>query len=156
VLAVGAAAVAVTALMLGIDHRTLRPNAARTPVGFLRAYRAPSKDLIVNLEMRFTRLSDSQLAKVRISPERAVRIASAPYGRIRSRVVFESLGGYVDDNQIVPDWVGTTSWVPKPLPSYLVRIYLAQVVTVDPSHNHYWNVTVNATNGKLVSSTSYD
>lgn len=71
-------------------------------------------------------------------------------------MVFESLGGYIDKNQIIPDWVGTTSWVPEAIPTYFVRFHTDQVLTVDPSTNHFWNVIVNATNGHIISAFSYD
>lgn len=70
--------------------------------------------------------------------------------------MYESLGGYVDQNQIIPNWVGTISLIPKAVPSYLVRFYEPSFLTVDPSTNHYMNVVVNAINGKVVVSFTYD
>jgi hypothetical protein len=108
-------------------------------------------------EIEFTALNASMLSHVRISPQRAEYIADAQYGGAkRSRVVFESLGGYIDKNEIIPDWVGSKSYVPKALPSYIVRIYDDWIVTVDPSRNHYWNVVVNAKNGKIVSAFTFN
>jgi hypothetical protein len=107
-------------------------------------------------EIEFHRLGDANLSLVRISPARARVIADHLYGRGHSRVVYESLGGYIDKNRIVPDWVGTRSWVPKAIPSYIVRIHENFVVTVDPSNNHYWNVIVNAVSGKIESAFTYD
>jgi hypothetical protein len=115
------------------------------------------KLLLTDGEIEFNRLGTSNLSRVRITPARADRIAGASYGRERdSRIVFESLGGYIDKNQIVHDWVGTKSWIPKAIPSYLVRIHSSQLVTLDPSSAHYWNIIVNALNGKIIVAFTYD
>jgi hypothetical protein len=76
----------------------------------------------------------------------------------RWRVVFESLGGYVNNNEIIHDWIGTKSLVPKALPAYIVRITGPPIVALGPSSvvNHYWNVIVNAITGRIVSSFTYD
>jgi hypothetical protein len=116
-----------------------------------------SKTLLTDGEIEFNRLGTSKLSLVRISPTRAVRIAESQYGRgPGTRMVFESLGGYIDKNQIIPDWVGTRSMVPKAVPTYLVRFHDDRVVTVEPSRNHYWNVIVNATNGEIIAAFTYD
>lgn len=116
---------------------------------------APKKLLVLG-EIEFHRLGDANLSLVRITPARARVIADHLYGRGQSRVVYESLGGYIDKNRIIADWVGTRSWVPKAIPSYIVRIHETFVVTVDPSNNHYWNVIVNAVSGKIESAFTYD
>jgi hypothetical protein len=116
-----------------------------------------AKTLATEGEIEFKSLDTSQLSLVRISPAVARRAALAQYGRGHgSRIVFESLGGYVDKNQIVKDWIGKRSWVPKPIPSYLVRIYGAHLTTIDLSTNHYWNVIVGAVSGKIISAFTYD
>jgi hypothetical protein len=108
-------------------------------------------------EILFSRLRAPQLATVRTTPSDAVRIAEASYGEgSDSRVVLVSLGGYVDKNEIVHDWIGTKSFVPRALPSYIVRIFEPHPVTLDPSNNHYWNVVVNAMNGRIVVAFTYD
>jgi hypothetical protein len=113
--------------------------------------------LLTDGEIEFNRLGTMNLSKVQITPARAARIAEGPYGQVRgSKVVLVSLGGFIDKNRIVHDWVGTNSWVPKAIPSYLVRIHSAQVVTVDPSTNHFWNVIVNAISGKIIIAFTYD
>jgi hypothetical protein len=120
-------------------------------------FKAPNRTLLSNGEMEFTRLGASKLSMVRISPTDAIRIAESQYGgEGRLRIVFESLGGFVDKNQIIPDWAGTTSWVPKAIPTYVVRIRDDHMVTVEPSTNHYWNVIVSAVSGKLIASFTYD
>jgi hypothetical protein len=120
-------------------------------------FKVVPRSLLVNGEIEFKRLSASNLSLVRITPTDARRDAEAQYGNESgSRIVLESLGGYIDKNQIIPDWVGTKSWVPKPIPSYLVRIYGDQLVTVDPSTNHYWNVVVSAVSGKIITAFTYD
>jgi hypothetical protein len=117
-------------------------------------FEAPSKTLLTGGEIEFNRLGIAKLSTVRISPSRAVRIADSQYGG--GHLVFESLGGYIDMNQIIPDWVGTTSWVPKAIPAYLVRFHYDHAITVDPSTNHFENILVNATNGKIISEFTYD
>lgn len=121
------------------------------------AFKSLPKGLLINGEIEFERLNASKLSLVRITPNDARRIADAQYGHERdSRVTFESLGGFVDKSQIVHDWVGNKSWVPKSIPSYVVRIYGAQLVTLDPSNNHYWNVIVSAVSGKILTAFTYD
>lgn len=124
------------------------------------AFRPPPRGLLAAGELRFTRLSPSRQSRVKVTPARADEIAKAFAGGGRWRVVFESLGGYVDDNRIVHDWVGTTSGVPTPLPAYLVRITggsIPMLGPVDgPGSDHYWNVIVNAATGHVVSAFAYD
>lgn len=120
-------------------------------------YRAPSNALLTKGELTFSRLDEKQLSQVRVGPARAARVAEASYGEGRgSRLVFESLGGYVDETRIIHDWVGTRSFNPRAAPSYLVRIFDKEVVTVDRSNNHSWNVIVSATSGRIVNAFSYD
>jgi hypothetical protein len=115
------------------------------------------KRLLIDGGIEFDRLTPSNLLLVRITPADARRIADVQYGHEpQSRIVFESLGGYIDKSRIVPDWVGKKSWVPKPIPSYDVRIYGARLATVDPSNNHYWNVIVSAVSGKIITAITYD
>ncbi len=145
----------VVGLLLG---RTKTAPDSLGPSNLYRdAFKPAPKGLLVNGEMMFTRLHDSQLSRVHVTPSDAARIAETQYSFGHgSRVVFESLGGFVDKSQIIPDWVGTRSWIPKAVPSYIVRIYNVHVETVDPSTNHFWNVIVNAASGKIVVAFTYD
>jgi hypothetical protein len=153
----GTTALTVTVVALVLGAGGVHPGPVQIPVQIRDAYRAPSKSLLDNLEIRFAPLRDAQLATVRIAPTRAADIASAQYGHgSPTRVVFDSLGGYIDTTRILPDWVDTKSWVPKALPAYVVRIYDAHMATVDPSSNHYWNVIVNARDGKIIGATTFD
>jgi hypothetical protein len=116
------------------------------------------KEMLFQGEILFARLPAFRLATVRTTPCEAIEIAEsgvAPAVR-GTRVVLVSLGGYVDKNQIVHDWIGTKTLVPRAVPSYLVRIYEPYVVTLGPSTNHYWNVVVNAQTGKVISAFTYD
>lgn len=149
----------MTATVVVFSVGRVNPVPAQVPAELRNAFKVPAKSLLVNCEIRFSRLSDSQLSEVRITPGEAAHVASSQYGQgRRSRVVFESLGGYVDDNEIVPDWVGTKSWIPKALPAYLVRIGGDDIDSLGPTKvvNHFWNVIVNAATGKIVSATTYD
>jgi hypothetical protein len=129
----------------------------RSTPGLGGVYRTPPRALLTSGELTFSRLDGEQLSLVSVRPATAADVAEATYGDGHgSRLVFESLGGYVDKSQIVQDWVGTTSLIPNAVPAYLVRIFDKEVVTVDPSNNHYWNVIVSATSGKIVSAFSYD
>ena len=128
-----------------------------------RAYvfKPAPKKLLVDGEIEFSALSESNLSKVRITPERARSIAYAPYSRDRSsRVVFESLGGYIDKNQIVHDWVGSRSWVPQAVPVYIVRIAGLEISSAGPRpfapKHHFENVIVNAASGKIIVEITYD
>lgn len=124
-------------------------------------FKPASKNLLVGGEIEFKRLGESDLSKVRITPEQARRIADAPYGRDhKSRVVFESLGGYIDKNDIVRNWVGTRSWIPKALPAYIVRIAGLEIPPLGPGppviHNRSENVIVNAETGTIIADFTYD
>jgi hypothetical protein len=138
---------------------TIAATSSSCPVGrrYVCAYsfKPVPKRLLVDGQIEFKRLTPSSL--VRITPTDARRVADVQYGHDQgSRVVFESLGGYIDKSRIVPDWVGKRSWVPKPIPSYDVRIYGVRLVTVDPSNNHYWNVIVSAVSGKILTAITYN
>jgi hypothetical protein len=124
-------------------------------------FKPAPKDLLVDGEIDFQRLGESNLSKVRINPEQARSIADGPYSRdTRSRVVFESLGGYIDKNDIVHDWVGTKSWVPAPVPAYIVRISDLAIQSDGPLPvgilNRSENVIVNAVSGKIVAEITYN
>ncbi len=123
-------------------------------------FRPPPRSLLASGELRFTRLPPSQLARVRVTPAHADLIATGFCGGGRWRVVFESLGGYVDDNRIIHDWVGTRSFVPQPLPAFLVRITGGSIPSLGPvpgiSADHYWNVVVDAVTGRVVTALAYD
>ena len=149
---VGAATVAIV-LSVGTSSGPSAP--------YRDAFRPLSKNMLVYGEITFTRLSDSQLSLVRVTPSGAARIARADYNSLeRWRVVFESLGGYVDKNEIIHNWIGTKSFVPKALPAYLVRITGPPIVSLGPrggtTPNHQWNVIVNANIGRVISSFTYD
>lgn len=124
-------------------------------------FKPAPKSLLVGGEIVFKRLGESDLLKVRITPEQARRIAGAPYRRLhKSRVVFESLGGYIDKNDIVHDWVGTRSWIPRALPAYLVRISGLEIPSNGPgplvTYNHSENVIVNAETGNIIADFTND
>lgn len=128
---------------------------------FNDSFQTPPKAMLVDGEILFSRLTIAQMSEVRITPKYAARVASAQYGRgNHARIDFESLGGYVDVNRIVHDWVGTKSWIPKAVPAYIVRISGVEIDSLGPrggiAPNHSWNVVVNATNGKIVSAFTYN
>ena len=118
-------------------------------------------NLLANGEIEFKRLDASAVSMVRVTPEQARRTANAPYrSDPTSRVVFESLGGYIDKNDIVHDWVGTRSWIPKAVPAYLVRISGLDIASDGPgpleSFNHSVNVIVNAKTDTIIADFTYD
>ena len=123
------------------------------------AYKPLPKDMLVFGEITFTRLPASQLSRVHVTPSNAARIAKVEYGSMEPwRVVFESLGGYVNNTEIIHDWIGTKSFVPKPVPAYIVRIAGVPIASLGPGGavDHYWNVTVNAITGTVMGSFTYD
>ncbi len=133
-------------------------NSANVSARLRNAYVSPPKQLLVDAEIRFTRLPDSRLTQVRITPNVAARIAMKPMRGVgHRRVAFESLGGYVDETRIIADWVGTKSWVPKAIPAYLVRITGTNVETLGPTAGfcHSEVVIVDAISGKLEGTTIY-
>jgi hypothetical protein len=130
---------------------------AVTSTSAIGSFKPLTKSMLAQGDILFTRLRAPQLATVRTSQSDAVRSAEALYGdRSHSRVVLVSLGGYLEKSQIIHDWVGTKSLIPHATPSYIVRIYEPYPVGMYPSHNHYWNVIVNAKNGGIIGSFSYD
>jgi len=127
---------------------------------YRNAYVLVPKIMLEDGEILFTRLTNSQLTRVRVTPAEAARIAKVRAGAgSHSRVVFESLGGYVDKNQIIHDWVGTKSFIPKALPAYIVRVSGVIIPSLGPVGGvggHFWNVIVNATNGRTICLFSYN
>lgn len=125
------------------------------------SFKPAPKQLLIDGQIEFNRLGDSKLSLVRITPARADRIANAEYGRVHgAKIVSESLGGYIDKDAIVHDWVGTRSWIPKAIPAYLVRVSGVQIASLGPTpevmKNRSWNVIVNAINGKIITAITYD
>ena len=150
------AVLAVASVMAAL----LSATSSSGPSGVYRdAFRALPRGMAAFGQLQFTRLSDSQLSQVRITPTAAARIVTDQFGTMEPwRVVFESLGGYVNDEQIIHDWVGTTSLIPKAVPSYIVRITGGTMSPLAPGNtpNRYLNVIVNATTGRVVGSFTYD
>jgi len=105
----------------------------------------------------FSRLRAPQLATVRTTPSQAIRIAEASYGDgSGTRVTLVSLGGYVNRSDIVHDWIGTKTFIPKAVPSYVVRLHEPHPVALSPSDNRYWNVIVDAQSGGILGAFTYD
>jgi hypothetical protein len=120
-------------------------------------YRPLRKSWLVDDGIRFTRLDSAQMSRVRITPADAARVVTAEYGLgHRSRVTFESLGGFVDTSEIIQDWVGTTSWIPKAVPAYFVIIKgVNRFPTVGPTQERlkYCDVIITASNATVVEDT---
>jgi hypothetical protein len=132
-------------------------ESASTSTSAIGSFKPISKSMLAEGDILFTRLRAPQLATVRTTESDAVRIAEASYGDgSASRVVLVSLGGYLEKSQIIHDWIGTKSLIPPATPSYVVRIFEPYPVGMQPSNNHYWNVIVNAKNGVIIGSFSYD
>jgi hypothetical protein len=124
------------------------------PIGH---YTPLSRSMLAGGEIRFTRLRASEIAVVRTTPTEAADIAKTSFGDgSDTRVVLISLGGYVDANDIIHDWSGTHTFIPRAVPSYLVRLYEPHLVTLDPSDDRYWNVVIDAKDGKIIMAFSYD
>jgi hypothetical protein len=115
--------------------------------------------LLTGGNIRFTRRDKKQSKLVRITAREAAHIAMVESRNgPRPGVVLDSLGGHVDTTQIVHDWVGTISWIPKTVPAYVVRIAGERTAAPWPdTHlNHYWNVVVDAWSGKIIVEFTYD
>ena len=140
----------------------LWPGSPPTPQArFENAFRPVPKSLLFNGQMLFGRLDQRQLAHVRVTPTMARRIAVAnSEAGPSSPVVYESLGGYVNKEQIVHDWVGTRTYIPPAQPAYIVRLSGQEILSSGPvgqtGFNRFLNVIVNAENGKVIMSFSLD
>lgn len=149
------AAAAISVLVIGFAGS----NSANVPTQLRNAYVAPPRQLLADSEIRFARLPATRLNEVRIMPNVAARIAMKPVRGVgHPRVAFESLGGYVDESRIIPDWVGTKSWVPKAVPAYLVRLTGVNIEPLGPANGgviHNEIVIVNAITGELEGTTIY-
>ena len=142
-----------------VYHLNRHPRSLDALRSLRRDYHVLPRTWLVDCEMRFSRLDDTQLSSVTIGPRSAARTALTHFGSGRhARAVFESLGGYVNTNRIVHDWVGTTSWIPPVLPAYFVRISGVDVPSLGSrgGTTHHWNVIVNARTDRVVSATSFD
>lgn len=129
------------------------------PAQHRNAYVPAPKQLLVDAEIRFSQLPNSRLRHVRVMPTAAKRIAvTSVRGEGHPRVTFESLGGYIDANEIIPDWVGTKSWIPKATPAYLVRMTGLRVPTLGPTDGfvHKETVIIDAVTGVIEGTTAYD
>lgn len=110
-------------------------------------------------EMRFTQLSRSQAARVRVSASSAEHTAKIDFAHdSAAHVVFESLGGYIDVNQIVPDWVGTQAWIPPVRPAYFIRLAGVDIPATGRriGFNHHVDVVVSAITGREICAVSFD
>jgi hypothetical protein len=140
---------------IGTSNKVTSPS----PVPRLGEYRVVPTSWLVQGEMRFTRLNDSQVAQVKVSASTAKHVAEIGYAHgSRIRVVFESLGGYIDANQIVHDWVGTKSWIPPARPAYFVRLAGVDIpaIGVRAEVNHHVDVIVSAITGREICSVSFN
>lgn len=78
-------ALTVAGLLLG------RTKTAQDSLGLSKfyrdAYKPAPKSLLINGEMMFTRLNDSQLSRVHVTPSDAARIVEAQYSLVKSQRV---------------------------------------------------------------------
>ena len=138
-----------------VDTFATRPPTPRPGIG---VYRAVPTTWLVRGEMRFTRLSEAASTSVTVSASAAERTAEEGFARSsNTRVVFESLGGYVDVNQIVHDWVGTRSWIPPVRPAYFVRLAGVNIPSVGPRRgaSHHVDVIVSAVTGREICAVAF-
>ena len=142
-----------------VYHLSRHPPSSDALRSLRHDYHVLPSSWLADSEMRFGRLDNSQLSSVTTGPRAAARTALTHFGSgHHARVVFESLGGYINANRIVRDWVGTSSWIPPALPAYFVRIAGVDVASLGPGGGvtHHWNVIVNARTDRVVSATSFD
>lgn len=122
-------------------------------------FRAVPRRWLVRDEMRFTPLSPAEMSRVTVTATTAVHVAEAGFALNKGvHVVFESLGGYVDSNQIVHDWVGTHSWIPPVTLAYFVRLAGVDIPALGRQlgADHHADVIVNAVSGREICATSFN
>jgi hypothetical protein len=68
-----------------------------------------------------------------------------------------SLGRFINDQEIITDWIGTKSFIPKAIPAYVVTISGLHIESLGPGGavNHEYDVVVNASNGDVIKEFSY-
>jgi hypothetical protein len=152
---------AVVVVLVTVVLTSSTPNASDAD-----AFTPVAKSLLVSGQMLFKRLDASQLSRVRITPAAARHIAMTGSGaQPNTPVVYESLGGYINEEQIIHDWVGTQTYIPPAQPAYLVRIAGQEIEPTGPdeptvpgerSANHFLNVIVNAVSGKVIMAFSFN
>lgn len=124
------------------------------------AFTPVPKSLLVNGQMIFNWLNATQLSRVRVTPSAARQIVETEAGaNPRSPVVYESLGGYINKEYIIHDWVGTSTYIPPAQPAYLIRVSGQDIGSTGPGtihFNHYLNVIVNAEDGKVITGFSFN
>jgi hypothetical protein len=119
------------------------------------AYTPLPKGVLTNADLAFTPLSNTQLSKVRVSTSQAVSDAEKESPSTKySSVTLTSLGGATDLSTIVPDWSGSKSWIPAPVPSYVVAI--DGVFESLGGFAHKMIAVVNAENGRVSETILYN
>jgi hypothetical protein len=113
-------------------------------------------------DFSFRPLRRSQFSAVRITTPRAIqlasRAASVRSGSLSSSSkVTVSLGSFINKEEIVTDWIGTKSLIPKAVPVYVVMISGLHFESLGPGGgvNHEYDVVVNASNGEVLEELTY-
>jgi hypothetical protein len=116
------------------------------------------KTALVDGQIIFRPLTSAAKAAVRLTPRQAVNDLKSQFEMSSgSWVQSVSLGGYVNKMDIVHDWMGTKSKVPKPIPVYMVTVRGLHIASLGPGGGvHHEEVfTLNAVTGRAISSFSY-
>jgi len=127
--------------------------------GLMNAFFTPlSKAARNELDIRFVPLRNSQFAPIRVTEPEAVSTAEVGLNPMPSGSnVLVSLGDLTDKEEIVHDWIGTKSWIPKAIPAYVITMSGLNIESLGPGGavNHEEIVVVNANSGDVVETVSY-
>ena len=161
IVAIGAVTVSTLIVLVGGGEAT---STGSSPMQYalVSAYAPLPTGLTVGGDFSFGPLRNSQLAAVRVTAPRAIQIATRAAG-VRSgptssgSTVTVSLGRFINDQEIITDWVGTKSFIPKAIPAYVVKISGLHIESLGPGGavNHEYDVVVNASNGDVIETFSY-
>lgn len=159
VLVVAIATVLASTLIVVAQGPEVQASTAMQSQGLMNAAYAPLRKAARNeLDIRFVPLRNSQLTTVRVTEPEAVSMAEVGLDPMPSGSnVLVSLEGLSDNEEIVHDWIGTKSWIPKATPAYVITMSGLHVESLGPggAFNPEEIVVVNANSGDVVETVSY-
>lgn len=137
----------------------VRASVALQSLGLMNASFTPLRKAARNeLDIRFVPLRNSQFATIQVTEPEAISTAEVGLNPMPSGSnVLVSLGGLTDKEEIVHDWIGTKSWIPKAIPAYVITMSGLHIESLGPGGavNHEEIVVVNADSGDVVETVSY-
>jgi hypothetical protein len=159
VLSVAIGTVLASTLIVVAEGPEAHSSVASQSQSLMNAAYAPlSNSARSALDVRFVALRSSEFATVRVTAPDAVSTAEVGLDPMPSGTnVSVSLGGLTDKEEIVHDWIGTKSWIPKAIPAYVITMSGLHVQSLGPggAFNPEEIVVVNANSGNVVETVSY-